>query len=146
MTNTVTPPNEMLATLGLQRIVSMTGGRSRMEFLAGMHMCHSGGVVQGGFVSGWIDAAMAHAIIGLHHERGDFDVSPISLELKISFFAPARPGTIFAEGWIEQGGRSTCFAEGHLLDVSGKVLAKGSSTIRLMSNAKIEAASRAALS
>lgn len=139
----IQPPNEMLATLGLQRIVSMAGGRSRMEFLAGMHMCHSGGVVQGGFVSGWIDAAMAHAIIGLHHERGDFDVSPISLELKISFFAPARPGLIVAEGWIEQGGRSTCFAEGHLLDATGKVLAKGSSTIRLMSNAKIEAASRA---
>ncbi|WP_240959815.1 PaaI family thioesterase [Novosphingobium olei] len=145
MAQTITPPNEMLATLGLQRIVSMTGGRSRMEFLAGMHMCHSGGVVQGGFVSGWIDAAMAHAILGLHHERGDFDVSPISLELKISFFAPARPGLLVAEGWIEQGGRSTCFAEGHLLDTLGKVLAKGTSTIRLMSNAKIEAASRAAL-
>ncbi|BEV00266.1 PaaI family thioesterase [Novosphingobium olei] len=145
MAQTITPPNEMLATLGLQRIVSMTGGRSRMEFLAGMHMCHSGGVVQGGFVSGWIDAAMAHAILGLHHERGDFDVSPISLELKISFFAPARPGLLVAEGWIEQGGRSTCFAEGHLLDTSGKVLAKGTSTIRLMSNAKIEAASRAAI-
>ncbi|WP_338465541.1 PaaI family thioesterase [Novosphingobium sp. ZN18A2] len=144
-TVTGTAPNEMLQTLGLQRIVAMTGGRSTMEFLAGMHMCHSGGVVQGGFVSGWIDAAMAHAIIGLHHERGDDDVTPVSLELKISFFAPVRPGMLTAEGWIEQGGRSTCFAEGHLLDAQGQVLAKGTSTIRLMSRSRIEAASRAVL-
>ncbi|MCW1383397.1 PaaI family thioesterase [Novosphingobium sp. KCTC 2891] len=141
-----TAPVEMLQTLGLQRIVAMEGGRAALEFLAGMHMCHSGGVVQGGFVSGWIDAAMAHAIIGLHRDQGNHDVAPISLELKISFFAPARPGLVRAEGWIEQGGKSTCFAEGRLLDAAGKVLAKASSTIKLLSNAKIEAGSRAALS
>jgi uncharacterized protein (TIGR00369 family) len=133
----------MLQTLGLQRIVALGGGRASLEFLAGMHMCHSGGVVQGGFVSGWIDAAMAHAVIGLHGERGDHDVSPISLELKISFFAPARPGLVTAEGWIELSGRSTCFAEGRLLDAAGQVVAKGTSTIRLLSRARVEAASRA---
>lgn len=137
--------NELMQTLGLQRIVSMADGRATMEFMAGQQMCHSGGVVQGGFVSGWIDAAMAHAIIGLHHGRGETDVSPISLELKISFFAPARPGLVIAEGWIEMGGRSTVFAEGHLRDSSGKILAKGTSTIRLLSHARIEAASRAAV-
>jgi len=135
----------MLETLGLRRVIAMTGGRATMEFQAGMHMCHSGGVVQGGFVSGWIDAAMAHAIIGLHHERGEDDITPVSLELKISFFAPVRPGLVTAEGWIEQGGRSTSFAEGRLLDAQGRVLAKGTSTIRLMSRSRIETASRAAL-
>ncbi|WP_345378366.1 PaaI family thioesterase [Pseudonocardia yuanmonensis] len=134
----------MLQTLGFQRIVELGGGRASLEFLAGRHMCHSGGVVQGGFVSGWIDAAMAHAVIGLHGERGDHDVSPISLELKISFFAPARPGLVTAEGWIELNGRSTCFAEGRLLDAAGQVVAKGTSTIRLLSRARVEAASQAA--
>jgi acyl-CoA thioesterase len=137
-------PLEMLRTLGLQRTVDVGGGRATLEFLAGMHMCHSGGVVQGGFVSGWIDAAMAHAVIGAHAERGDDDVSPISLELKISFFAPARPGLLTAEGWVELSGRSTCFAEGRLLDATGQVVAKGSSTIRLLSRRRVEAASIAA--
>lgn len=137
--------NEMLTTLGLQRIVAMSGGHATIEFVAGMSMCHSGGVVQGGFVSGWIDAAMAHAIIGQSQERGEHDVTPVSLELKISFFAPVRPGLVIAEGWIELAGRSTCFAEGRLLDSAGTVLAKGSSTIRLLSRSRIEAASRAAL-
>jgi acyl-CoA thioesterase len=49
-----------------------------------------------------------------------------------------------AEAWLELNGRSTCFAEGRLLDATGQVLAKGSSTIRLLSRARIEAASQAA--
>jgi uncharacterized protein (TIGR00369 family) len=127
------------ATLGLVRLVEMEGGRARLEYRAGLHMCHSGGVVQGGFVCGWIDAAMAHAVMS----AAGMDVTPMSLELKVSFFAPARPGLVIAEGWIEKQGKSTCFVEGRLLDVSGAVLAKGNSTIRLMPRAKVEAAARA---
>jgi uncharacterized protein (TIGR00369 family) len=102
-------------------------------------MCHSGGVAQGGFVCAWIDAAMAHASISLAPE-----MTPMSLELKVSYFAPARPGRVIAEGWIERKGRSTCFAEGRLLDLDGKVLAKASSTIRLIPREAVEASSRRA--
>jgi len=69
----------------------------------------------------------------------------MSLELKVSFFAPARPGLVLAEAWIERAGKSTCFAEGRLLNASGEVLAKATSTIRLISRAKVEAGSRAAV-
>lgn len=135
----------LLETLGFRRIVQLGGGTATVEFAAGMHMCHSGGVVQGGFVTGWIDSAMAHAVIGASAEQGDDDVTPVSLELKISFFAPARPGLVTARAWIELKGRSTCFAEGQLLDAAGKVLAKGSSTIRLVPRSRVESASHAAL-
>ncbi len=105
--------HELSRTLGLVHIVEMDpAGRAQIEYRAGMHMCHSGGVVQGGFVSGWIDAAMAHAAIAM----GGPDVSPMTLELKVSYFAPARPGLVIAEGWVERRGRSTCFFEGRLLD------------------------------
>ena len=123
-------PEELSRTLGMQRVIELDGeaGRARIEYLAGMHMCHSGGVVQGGFVTGWIDAAMAHAAMA----ATDFQFTPMSLEIKISFFKPAAPGTVIAEGWIERRGRSTLFAEGRLLDAKGDVLAKGTSTIRLV--------------
>lgn len=111
-----------------------------IEYDAGMHMCHSGGVVQGGFISGWIDAAMAHAAISLTGR----ETSPMSLEMKVSYFAPARPGRLIAEGWIERRGKGTCFAEGVLKDEKGAVLAKASSTIRLVPLAKVEEGSRAA--
>ena len=57
-----------------------------------------------------------------------------------------RPGRATAEGWIESGaGRATCFAEGRLLDAEGQILAKASSTIRLIPRANVEAGVRQAL-
>ncbi|OWU83256.1 thioesterase [Oceanicola sp. 22II-s10i] len=128
-------------TLGLQRVVEMKDGRASVEYLAGMHMCHSGGIVQGGFVAAWIDAAMAHAVRSL----GQADVVPLTLEMKVSYFSAARPGLVLAEAWLERAGRSTVFAEGHLKSESGEVVAKASSTIRLGSSARARAASEKAL-
>ena len=133
---------DLNSTLGFIRIVEMLPeGRATLEYQAGTHMCHSGGVVQGGFVSGWIDAAMAHAAIALNGP----DVTPMTLELKVSFFAPARPGRVFAEGWVERNGRRTCFYEGCLKDAAGTVLAKATTTMLLMDKARVERASAAAL-
>lgn len=128
------------STLGQVRVVSLEGGRAVIEYEVGPQMCHSGGVAQGGFVCGWIDAAMAHASLSIAPE-----MTPMSLELKVSYFAPARPGRVTAEGWIERRGRATCFAEGRLLDPTGKVLAKASSTIRLIPREAVEAAAKKAL-
>jgi uncharacterized protein (TIGR00369 family) len=139
MTETANPDTALPQSLGQVRIVEMANGRAVIEYEAGMHMCHSGGVVQGGFVCGWIDAAMAHAVMS----QAGMDVTPMSLDLKVSFFAPARPGRVIAEGWVEKGGRSTAFLEGRLLNAAGEVLAKGTSTARLMPRAQVEARSRA---
>lgn len=127
--------------MGLVRIVEMNPeGRAVLEYEAKASQCHSGGVVQGGFVTGWIDAAMAHAAIAM---VGD-DVTPMTLELKVSFFAPARPGTVFAEGWAIKHGRRTAFYEGALKDANGTLLAKATSTMTMMDRSKVEAASKAA--
>lgn len=135
MTDPIAPT--LQASLGQIEVVSCQDGRAVIAYEVGPHMCHSGGVAQGGFVCGWIDAAMAHASLSLAP-----DVTPMSLELKVSYFAPARPGRVTAEGWIERRGRATCFAEGRLLDPAGNVLAKASSTIRLIPTAAVEASAR----
>jgi acyl-CoA thioesterase len=127
-------------TLGQVGVISCEDGRAAIEYAVGPQMCHSGGVAQGGFVCGWIDAAMAHASLSLAPE-----MTPMSLELKVSYFAPARPGRVIAEGWIERRGRATCFAEGRLIDPEGKVLAKASSTIRLIPRDAVEASARRAM-
>ena len=139
MTNPLAP--NIQTVMGQVRVVTNEPGRSAIEYEVGPQMCHSGGVAQGGFVCGWIDAAMAHASLSLSP-----DMTPMSLELKVSYFAPARPGRVIAEGWIERQGRATCFAEGRLVDLEGKVLAKASSTIRLIPREAVEAASRRAQS
>nr|WP_243451565.1 PaaI family thioesterase [Polymorphobacter fuscus] len=124
----------MQHSLGQVRILRFDPGHAAIEYRCGPQMCHSGGVAQGGFVAGWIDAAMAHAVIA----RFGTDQIPISLELKISYYAPANPGLVIAEGWIESGKR-TLFAEGRLTDSAGTVLAKGSSTIRLIAATRVAA-------
>jgi len=73
------------------------------------------------------------------------EMAPMTLEMKVSYFAPARPGRVLAEGWIERRGRITCFAEGRLLDVDEQVLAKASSTLRLIPREIVEEHSRRAL-
>jgi uncharacterized protein (TIGR00369 family) len=137
MTDAVAPT--LQSTLGQLKVHPSDPGRAVIDYEVRPEMCHSGGVAQGGFVCGWIDAAMAHASISLAPE-----MTPMSLELKVSYFAPARPGRVTAEGWIERRGRATCFAEGRLLDAAGQVLAKASSTIRLIPRDVVEAGARKA--
>ncbi|HOA48206.1 MAG TPA: PaaI family thioesterase [Novosphingobium sp.] len=137
-----TAGDPLYETMSLVRIAEMNPeGRARLEYRARADMCHSGGVVQGGFVTGWIDAAMAHAAIA----RNGADVTPMTLELKVSFFAPVRPGLVIAEGWAVRNGRKTAFYEGHLLDEDGNVLAKASTTMMLADRSRVEAASKAAV-
>jgi uncharacterized protein (TIGR00369 family) len=122
----------VLVTLGDGRTLEMDGeaGRAVVEFTCKPEMCHSGGVAQGGFVTGWIDSAMAHACIA----RFSMNYWIATLELKVSFFRPAKPGKVIAEGWIERAGKQTVFTEGRLLDEAGEVIAKATSTIRLVPN------------
>lgn len=134
------PQDPLYQCMGLVRIIEMgSEGRARLEYEARAEMSHSGGVVQGGFVTGWIDAAMAHAAIA----KNGPDVTPMTLEIKTSFFAPTRPGRVIAEGWVVRHGRRTCYYEGQLLDPEGNVLAKASSTILLADRSKVESAARA---
>ena len=138
MSDAIAP--SLQTALGQVRVISSEGGHSAIEYECSPQMCHSGGVAQGGFVCGWIDSAMAHASMTLTPE-----MTPMSLELKVSYFAPARPGRVIAEGWIERPGRTNCFAEGRLLDAAGFVLAKASSTIRLIPREAVEASARRAI-
>lgn len=133
--------DRLYETMGLVRIVEMDAtGRAVLEYQAKAEQCHSGGVVQGGFVSGWIDAAMAHAAIAVAGHA----VTPLTLEMKVSFLAPVRPGPVFAEGWAVRHGRKACFYEGALKDETGSVLAKASCTMLLADRGRVEAAAKAA--
>ena len=123
-------PADLNESLGLVDIISFNKetSRIRMEYEARQAFCHSGGVVQGGFVTGWIDAAMAHSVIFATDQL----LSPLSLEIKVTFLKSVSPGRVFAEAWVERRGRSICFLEGQLLNEAGEILAKGTSTAKLV--------------
>lgn len=123
-------PSALLQSLGGGQFLGFEAGekKARLTFNALEAFCHSGGVVQGGFVTGWLDSAMAHAVLCLTEGT----VAPSSLEIKVSFLKATQPGKVVAEGWIQRLGRSIVFLEGQLTDESGEVLATATSTAKLV--------------
>jgi uncharacterized protein (TIGR00369 family) len=121
----------MMQTMGFVRMVELDTelGRVVVEFEAKKNQCHSGNIVQGGFVTGWIDNAMATAAMA----RTNFERVSISLDIKVAFYRAANPGIVVAEGWVERMGGKTLFAEGLLRTPEGEVIAKGMSTIAMKS-------------
>jgi len=119
-----------LITLGYSDILEADPehGRVKFKFVARPEFCHSGDIVQGGFLTGMVDTAMAHAAI----LRAHFTMAVPTLELKVSFFEPGHPGPLFAEGWVVRWGRSTAFLEGSLTNDQGAMIVKASSTIKLI--------------
>ncbi|MBJ7409865.1 MAG: hypothetical protein JHD15_05785, partial [Phenylobacterium sp.] len=51
MTDPIAPT--LQASLGQIEVISCQDGRAVIAYEVGPHMCHSGGVVQGGFICGW---------------------------------------------------------------------------------------------
>ena len=114
------------------KLLSWDQERNRvvMEWLAEQRHCHSveghpkGGIVQGGIVTGWLDAAMATACLF----DGDTLVAVASLEIKVSFLLPAHPGLYRSYGTVIRRGRSVAFMEAELRDARDHLIARGSST------------------
>lgn len=100
-----------------------------MEFEAIYDFTHSDGqVVQGGFVTGMLDAPMAHLLMGLF----DFKIIPMTLDLNVSFLAPTRQGKLNCTAEVLQLGKSTAFMTSKLYQ-QDKLVASATSTVRLVS-------------
>jgi uncharacterized protein (TIGR00369 family) len=99
-----------------------------MNFAMPLEFCHSGNVVQGGFVTGMLDAAMAHAVF---MELGMRIALP-SLDINVSFLRPTLAGTQRAHGHILRLGRSVAFLAGELFDEDDRLTARATSTARVI--------------
>lgn len=98
-----------------------------MSFDIDDRFCHSGNVVQGGFITAMLDAAMAYAAIGSF----GLDIRVPTLEIKVSFISPGNPGRLIARGSIVHAGRSTLFLTAQLHQL-GRLVATATSTAKLV--------------
>ena len=112
--------------------VDQASRRVVMGFVATPQFCHSEVIVQGGFLTAMLDAAMSHAVMA----GSGLTLSPPTLELKISFLAPGNPGRLRAEGVALKLGKSVGFLEGWLYNEAGDLIARATSTCRLVPIAK----------
>ena len=99
-----------------------------MNFTIPLDFCHSGNVVQGGFVAAMLDAAMSHAVFA----NIDNVISLPTLELKVNYLAASLAGTYSARGVIVRAGRSIVFLEGKLFNERGELTATASSTAKVI--------------
>lgn len=87
--------------------------------------CHTNGTIaQGGFITAWLDASMAHAVM----HATDHAQTVFSLEIKVSFFEKVGPGPGRAEARVVRRGRRVAFLEAWLYNAEGQLAAQATST------------------
>ena len=99
-----------------------------VRFTAGRSLCNPDGGIQGGFICGMLDAAMANAVFCV---LGEVAIVA-TLEIKVSYLEVSRQGELFARGIIIRSGKSITFLEAELRDADDKLLATASSTARVI--------------
>ncbi len=120
---------------GLPEFIHMLGGRVveagsdalTMSFDIGRQFCHSGDIVQGGFITAMLDAAMSHAVFMLD----DTVVGLSSLEISTRYLEVTRAGQLAAVGRIVRLSYKTAFLDGQLFNAEGKLLATTHSVAKL---------------
>lgn len=103
-------------------------GWIRIGFLARPEFRNPAGAIQGGFLTAMLDDTMGPAVFA--HTNGATYVATI--DMTVSFLAPARIGPIYGEGQVVQLGKTVGFVEARLMDEDGVWLAKASSSVRLI--------------
>ncbi len=91
-------------------------------------LCQTAGVIQGGFVTAMLDAAMAQSVM----VASQLTLGPPTLELKVSFFRAALPGPHRAIGRVLRLGKSIGFLEAELFNGAQQLVAKSSATAMLV--------------
>ena len=102
-------------------------GICEMTFDVPKHFCHSGDIIQGGFVTTMLDSVCSFAVFGTNPNV----IKLATLELKVTYFKASRAGKYKAIGKIESMGRSIAFLTGELFNESGQRTASITTTAKI---------------
>ena len=103
-------------------------GRIRVQFEATRDFTNPLGNIQGGFIGAMLDETLGPALATTFALT---EFAP-TLELKLNFLRPARPGVFVGDGRVVHRGRTVAFLEGTLSDAAGVIVATASATARII--------------
>jgi uncharacterized protein (TIGR00369 family) len=103
-------------------------GTIRIGFDARPEFLNPVGAIQGGFLAAMLDDTMGPALVAT---LGPDQFAP-TLELKVNFLRPARPGRLVGTARVVHRGGSIAFLSGELTDPSGQIVATASATARIV--------------
>jgi uncharacterized protein (TIGR00369 family) len=125
-------PNAPVADLVGFRVVEASAGHAVFEMEAGPQHANPMGTLHGGILCDIADAAMGVAYASTLGEGETFT----TLELKISFLKPVWKAKLRATGRIVKRGRTVGMVECDVVDDSGSLVARASSTCLTLSGEK----------
>lgn len=102
------------------------GFEGRREFL------NPAGFIQGGILAAMLDDTMGPAVFAMTKGK----LYTATIDLTVSFLAPAKMGKLYGEATVVQLGKTIAFIEARLMDEGGALLAKASSSARLIESEK----------
>lgn len=103
-------------------------GWVRIGFDGKRDFLNPAGFVQGGILAAMLDDTMGPAV----WLKTGGALYTATIEMSVSFLAPARPGPLFGEGSVLQLGSTIAFMEARLLDGAGATLARATASARLI--------------
>ena len=121
---------DFLSILGFQNAyLNNENNEWVIEFIPSKDLTHSNGtIVQGGFVSGMIDASMSQLIMFLSEGKS----LPLTLDLDIKFLKSCVPNVkTIASSKIVRKGKSIIFTSGELYQ-NNELIAVGSATNKII--------------
>jgi uncharacterized protein (TIGR00369 family) len=103
-------------------------GEIEVRFAAGQEFTNPMGNVQGGFLAAMLDDTLGPALVAT---LPDGEFAP-TLELKVSFLRPAKPGQLTGRGRVVHRGGTIAFLAGDLYDGEGAHVASATATARVV--------------
>lgn len=123
------PPPPAARLLGWKVLEAQPGsGHIRVQFEATKDFTNPMGNIQGGFVAAMLDDTLGPALATTF---GENEFAP-TLELKVSFIRPAKPGTLIGTGHVVHRGGAVAFLEGELRNAADELIATATATARLI--------------
>jgi uncharacterized protein (TIGR00369 family) len=109
--------------LGVE-VVELDGDAAEVEMTAGDQHLNAHGTVHGGAIATLVDTAMGAAVV-----RADTDdMAPVTIEMKVTYLEPARPGRLRASARVRRRGKRIIIAEVDVTDSDGTTVAVGIGT------------------
>ncbi|MBI1405974.1 MAG: hotdog fold thioesterase [Caulobacter sp.] len=108
-------------------------GWVRIGFDGRPQFLNPAGFIQGGFLAAMLDDVMGPAAFIM----GEGRMFTPTIDMTVSFLAPAKVGRLVGEGQVVQLGKSIGFLEGKLWDADGALVARSTATCRLVESGKM---------
>src|SRR4029079_16634927 len=108
-------------------------GWARIEFLGRPEFLNPAGFIQGGLLAAMLDDCMGPA--AWFKSKGEWFTSTI--DMNVSYLSAAKPGRLIGEGQVVQLGKTIGFLEAKLMDESGQIIARATSSARLIPGKRV---------